>query len=232
MIEGALISRPVVSRKGIFFWLLRCLVKVRYTFFLTTVLLGWRIGSVSGIAIWIVVSFAVVLLHELGHALAARWYRQNPEIELYAMGGLTRWAWVDAMKWHDRMLISLAGPGSGFLLAGVLLLAEPPMAVLGDSRALYLARWYFLWGTLAWGAFNLLPLLPLDGGQALAAFLEHRKGGDAGRLLARKVSIATGAIGFVACILLQHTYPALLCGILAYDNYQRMRGMPGFRFPA
>jgi hypothetical protein len=42
VIEGALLSRPVASRHGIFFWLLRTLVKVRYTFFVSALLLGLR----------------------------------------------------------------------------------------------------------------------------------------------------------------------------------------------
>jgi len=55
MIQGALISAPVVSRHGIFFWLLRTIVKVRYTFFLTSVLLGMKVGSLSALLVWIVV---------------------------------------------------------------------------------------------------------------------------------------------------------------------------------
>jgi hypothetical protein len=33
VIQGALSSAPVVSRHGIFFWLLRTIVRVRYTLF-------------------------------------------------------------------------------------------------------------------------------------------------------------------------------------------------------
>jgi stage IV sporulation protein FB len=233
-VEGALISRPVVSRHGIFFWFLRSLVKVRYTFFLTTVLLGLRGASQSGwllsLGIWIVVAFAAVLLHECGHALAARYYRQKPQIELHAMGGVTSWAWVDELKWHQRIVISLAGPAAGFLLAGLVLAADRawPFAA---PRVLLIAQYQFLWATLAWGAFNLLPLMPMDGGQALAEFLEHRLGRDEGRLLARKVSIGVGVAGLGAGILANEAWAGLLCGMFAFDNYQRMKGGPGIRLP-
>ena len=86
MIEGALISAPVVSRHGIFFWLLRTIVRVRYTFFLTTVLLGLRTASVGRLLVWTVVSFLAILLHEFGHAFAARYYGQDPKIEIHGFG--------------------------------------------------------------------------------------------------------------------------------------------------
>jgi hypothetical protein len=56
-------------------------------------------------------------------------------------------------------------------------------------------------------------------------------GRDPGRLLARQVSVATGIIGLAAGILLDQAWLGLLCGVLAFDNYQRMRGLPGVALP-
>jgi hypothetical protein len=92
VIQGALISAPVVSRHGIFFWLLRTIVRVRYTFFLTSVLLGMRTASVGRLLVWTLVSFLAILLHEFGHAFAARHYGQDPKIEIHGFGGVTQWA--------------------------------------------------------------------------------------------------------------------------------------------
>jgi Zn-dependent protease len=226
MIQGALISAPVVSRHGIFFWLLRTIVKVRYTFFLTSVLLGMKVGSLSALLVWIVVSFLAILLHELGHALAARLYRQTPQIEIHGFGGLTKWAWVDELKWSQRVFISLAGPGIGFVAGGLLYLGQT-FSPGFDSYLVFLASRYFLWVTLGWGLFNLLPILPMDGGRALAEFLEHRMGQSEGRLLTRKVSIGTAAVAMVAGIGMGRVWAVILCAIFAFDNYQRMRGLPG-----
>jgi hypothetical protein len=124
MIEGALLSTPVVSRRGIFFWLLRTVVQVRYSFFLTAVLLGMRVGSLPALLVWVAVSFLAILLHEFGHALAARLYRQTPQIEIHGFGGLTKWAWVDELKWSQRVFISLAGPGIGFVAGGLAYLGQ------------------------------------------------------------------------------------------------------------
>ncbi len=230
MIEGALLSTPVVSRKGIFFWLFRCLVTVRFTFFLTAVLLGLRSRSLTGIGVWVVVVFAAVLLHELGHALVARFFRQTPRIELHAMGGTTSWAWIDELKWSQRVAISLAGPGIGFVAGGLLWLGSsivPPQ----EPYMLTLARSDFLWVSIAWGIFNLAPMLPLDGGQVVAEIAEHRLGRDRGRFVALRVSVATGVVGLAGALVLGQTWLGLVCGILAFDNYQRMRGLPGLAMP-
>lgn len=230
MVEGAVFSRPVASRHGIFFWLLRVLVTVRYTFFLTAFLLGLRSRSVGTLFVWVVVLFAAILLHELGHALAARFFGQSPQIELHAMGGTTKWSWVDELKWHQRVIISLAGPGIGFVLGGLLHLGYT-LVPAQEPYLLRVARYDFLWVTLAWGLFNLLPLMPMDGGQALAETLEHRLGSQRGRLLARKVSCVTGFIGLIVGFAMNQLWAGLLCGIFAFDNLQRIRGLPGVALP-
>jgi len=229
-ISGALLSRPVATRHGIFFWLLRTLVKVRYTFFLTSFLLGLRNRSVPTLLVWVAVVFSAILLHELGHALAARFYGQSPQISLHAMGGTTSWAWVDELKWSQRIVISAAGPGIGFVAGGLLYLGSL-LAPLNEPYLLRVAQYDFFWITLAWGLFNLLPLLPFDGGQILGETLERRLGADQGRLWTRRVSCATGFIGLAAGLLLNQLWAGLLCGLFALDNLQRMRGQPGFAWP-
>jgi Zn-dependent protease len=226
-----LISLPVLSRKGIFFWLLRTLVTVRWSFFLVSVLLGLRAGSATAVALWVPIVFIAILLHECGHAIAARHYRQQPQIELHAMGGVTKWAWLDELRWWERIVISLAGPGAGFVLGAAILAVEVwwPVEL---SRPMLIARRELLWATFAWGGFNLLPLMPMDGGKALAEFLEHRMGREPGRLLARKVSVVTGAAGFVVGATFNEAWIALMCALFALDSYQKMRGQPGFDLPA
>jgi stage IV sporulation protein FB len=178
----------------------------------------------------VVVLFVAILLHELGHALAARCYRQNPQIELHAMGGTTGWTWVDELKWYQRIVISLAGPGIGFLVGGRLYLGYA-LAPAEEPPWLHLAGQDFLWVTVAWGIFNLLPLMPLDGGHVLSETLEHRLGSQRGRLLARKVSCVTGFAGLLVGFALNQLWAGILCGVFAFDNMQRMRGLPGVALP-
>jgi stage IV sporulation protein FB len=178
----------------------------------------------------LVVVFVAILLHECGHALAARYFGQQPQIELHAMGGVTTWTWVDHLRWWNRVVISLAGPVAGFILGAVVWAVTavwPP-----ESLILHYARYQFLWVSFGWGAFNLLPLLPLDGGHVMCEYLEHKRGRDQGRVLARKVSIATGVAGLALGVAADEAWAGLLCGIFAFDNYQRMQGLPGVKLPA
>jgi len=74
-------------------------------------------------------------------------------------------------------------------------------------------------------------VIPLDGGHAMDEVLQHHLGGDRGRLLARKISIVFGFAGVVVGIYLDHIWAALLLGLYAYDNLQRLRGLPGVQLP-
>lgn len=116
---------------------------------------------------WLVVVFVSILLHELGHALVARKFGLAPSIKLYAMGGLTSWDSEVELTPSKHLLISLAGPAAGLLFGAIVFVIG--FAVLGSSHSQLLAVTYsdLLWVNIGWGIFNLLPMLPLDGGQIL-----------------------------------------------------------------
>ena len=116
---------------------------------------------------WVVVVFISVLFHELGHALVARRFGYSPQITLYSMGGLTSWSEVTEIAPQKDLAISLAGPAAGFLLGGVIFVAGPILLVAVPSELLTVAYYDLLWVNIGWGLFNLLPILPLDGGHVL-----------------------------------------------------------------
>ncbi len=67
---------------------------------------------------WMGVCFISILVHELGHALSGRWMAGGRQaIRLWAFGGL---AYSQGGRWtrKKRILMTLAGPGAGFLLFG------------------------------------------------------------------------------------------------------------------
>lgn len=139
---------------------------------------------------WVGVVFVSVLLHELGHALMGRAFGLTPEIELHGMGGLTSWSAGPRLGPGPFILISLAGPFTGILLGGAVWLAShridlSPMAsaVVGQ----------FVWVNVVWGILNLVPMLPLDGGNVLARTLDLLTGGH-GRKPAHIVSAALAAL--------------------------------------
>lgn len=130
------------------------------TFFLLLLL-----TALSGGALTLVMLFAIVVLHELGHALAARHYGiPTQAITLYPIGGVARMQ-GGRFTPHQEMVVAAAGPAVNFALAGVTLLF-PPTPLL----SLFLAY------NLGLGLFNLLPAFPMDGGRILRAFLSRRYG--------------------------------------------------------
>ena len=112
--------------------------------------------------------FGSVVLHELGHALAARWYGiETAHITLYPFGGVA--AIKDIPKEPKaELVIALAGPAvNGVLFAGLL--------------PVYLATGLWWVGALAainlaMGLFNLIPAFPMDGGRVFRALLSTQMG--------------------------------------------------------
>src|SRR5438445_1491911 len=101
------------------FSLFRIPVRVHPLFWLVALLLGMNIRPPLYVVIWVAVVFVSILVHEMGHALAIRQFGWWPSILLYTFGGLAMYqpTYRDARK---QMMILLAGPMAGFLLAGAI----------------------------------------------------------------------------------------------------------------
>ncbi len=63
---------------------------------------------------WVLCMFASVLIHELGHVLMGRAFGEPGHILLYSMGGYAMGMYDRLERWQ-RILVSFAGPGMGFL---------------------------------------------------------------------------------------------------------------------
>jgi Zn-dependent protease len=127
----------------------------------------------SDLGLWIAGSAAVLtLLHELGHAFAARATGAKAEISLDFLAGFASFVPTRPLKRWERAGISLAGPAVqiGVSLAILTVMGVNPLhrASFTDSPA-SLAIW---WTGPVMGLFNLLPILPLDGGHIVQAGLD------------------------------------------------------------
>ncbi len=111
---------------------------------------GWRM------VIYLLVAIA---LHEIGHVIAMRafGYKNVRMLFIPLFGGLATGEprESDAAK---NAMVALAGPAFGLITAAV---AAALAFVLGSPPLLV----EFAWISLLLNAFNLLPLVPLDGGQ-------------------------------------------------------------------
>lgn len=158
-----------------------------------------RAGTHQGFVQWtvLVLVFACIVAHELGHALAARRFGfQTREILLLPIGGIAQMQRMPERP-AQELLVALAGPAINVAIAGLL------GAVIGA------AGWRFgipqptpvgtfvvslFWSNVALAAFNLLPAFPMDGGRVLRALLVTRFGREHATKLA-------GRIGKVLAIL-------------------------------
>ena len=112
--------------------------------------------------------FVAVVLHELGHALAARSFGiGTAHITLYPFGGAAALE-REARTAHEELVIAGAGPA----VNGVLFLAAGLLWGLSGLRPLLV----FSALNLLLMLYNLLPAYPMDGGRMLRALLARRMG--------------------------------------------------------
>jgi Zn-dependent protease len=172
--------------------------------------------------LFIAVAFVSILVHELGHAIAGRRGRFTRN------GHLARIAW---------------GPGAGFLLfiatylALVLILSPQDAKAMAQitlfntgslSETLHLLAfireqqyWFeiasaLLWVNFWWTLINLLPVMPLDGGQIAGTFIQNRH-------KLHLIGLITAAAMVATSLFLDRTLTAAVFGFLAWQNYQQMR---------
>ena len=139
---------------------------------------GGAAAAIDGVA-FIIAIFACVILHELGHAIAARRYGiTTPDITLLPIGGLARLSRIPE-KPSEEIVIAIAGPLVNVVIAAVLLLfgahLDPAtVASIEKSAPGFLTRLAAvnIWLVL----FNLIPAFPMDGGRVLRALLAFRLG--------------------------------------------------------
>jgi Zn-dependent protease len=160
------------------------------------------VSQTAVVGIWVVLVFVSVLFHELGHALAFRAFGYASTVQLLFLGGVTTPETDRPLSWGKDVVVTLAGPLFGASL-GLLCYALLPRAISP------VAAYALFTGTVTnffWAAFNLLPILPMDGGRVSRAIL--------GRLFGRSGVVAAYALGL------------LLCAVLAYGMYHAGYGSP------
>jgi Zn-dependent protease len=174
------------------------------------------------LAIWVAVATASILAHELGHALAARAVGATADISLAGMAGLTRPRRATPFSRREDAFVSAAGPAAGLILgaaavAAVALLRWPYHTTGGFILTIS------IFTTLGWSVFNLLPILPLDGGHLLVAAL--RGAPTERQLKAARVSIAVAGLGGLLAFRAGATYEALFAALLVAQNLSLIKGL-------
>ena len=155
-------------------------VEINLSFLLLLGLVLVAFGGLAGVALVLLV-FASVLVHELGHALVARQLGVRVSgIELSFFGGAAKMVQLPRTATHE-LLIAAAGPAVSLAIGAL-----------------------FMWigyTNFVIAAFNLIPALPMDGGRILRALLTRKldfvRATDVSVSIARVVAIAFAVIGIV-----------------------------------
>ena len=148
--------------------------------------------------------FGSVLLHELGHALAAKGFGiRTRSIVLHPLGGL---ASLDRGPETptEELVVALAGPAVNAVVAG----GAAALWGAGVEPAAWL-----LAINVGMGLFNLLPAFPMDGGRVLRAALATRMSRTDATAAAVRVARGFGWL-FVATALVGQWNLALVGGFL------------------
>jgi len=208
-------------------------VEVQASFWLTTVLLGVSFlglpqspAEAAPLFVWALVVLVSVLVHEYGHAFAIRRHRIQPEIELYYLGGRTMWRALLPLRRPDFIIISLAGPFAGFLFAAVIFGANYALQKYAPGVAMRIpplgkqAIRMLLYVNVYWGLFNLIPVLPFDGGHVL----EHALGPKRVKLAAAISMIVGFGIALYA-LKEQQYWTAMIVGMSAYQSMRYLQSL-------
>jgi Zn-dependent protease len=237
------------------FRLLGIPVRVHPLFWLVSAILGWQDQHFERVVLWIGCVFISILVHEFGHGLTSKHFRDSPWILLYSMGGL---CYSERQGTRgQRLAVILAGPGAGFLLFLVTLVVwtlllgisprehlalilflivdvkPDPVALLsgfskfgqGETGMMFWAYYFLIRINLLWTFVNLLPIWPLDGGQAsqiVASVVDPRNGVRRNHILSL---VTAGILAVIAGVRTSDLFLTFFFGMFAYLNFQVLQSM-------
>lgn len=187
--------------------------------------ISYGIVLVAGVAL-------SILLHELGHALAGRyWGVPTSHIELNGLGGLCYFARPFPPERIKNITMLLAGPAANLILWQVF---DHGSDALISASAGSPDRMAFLMKHLAsinflLLIFNLMPAHPLDGGRALAQLLSKAIGYDRAMRLVAYLGLLVAA-WLVLLAFSGQFFAALIAFVLLQANLEILNTHGGPRW--
>ena len=168
---------------------------------------------------FVLIALVAIVVHELGHAFAARSQGTigTPSISLEGMAGLTRYRLQREPSRWQSMMISFAGPFAGIVL-GVIILVVAQSGVIDNTPLIDDLFLIGLFTTFGWSAFNLLPIVPLDGGHIMTDLIPGSVSVRRRRAALVSVVVATLAAVWMWIALRSLFGPAIL-GMMAFQNF-------------
>jgi Zn-dependent protease/predicted transcriptional regulator len=199
-----------------------------YVHFTFLILLAWVALSHYGAnrdptealtgVLFILALFGIVVLHELGHALAARHYGiRTRDITLLPIGGVARLERIPEDP-KQELVVAIAGPLVNVVLAVVIYFVMAVDVRLAELTSATRVGGNFLlqmfWVNVMLVIFNMLPAFPMDGGRVLRALLAMRmdyvRATQIAAAVGQAMAIAFAAWGLFAPVFGAQSNPFLL----------------------
>jgi Zn-dependent protease len=212
-------------------------VQIELFFFLTVLILGVPEQDFGAryLLLFGAVAIVSVFLQELVHALLLKWrLHTDPEIVLHYLGAAT----YNPSGYTARQKVVY------HLLPAVLVLAlvgvpariwfdSIDTPTFGESLFTWRLAYDIYFVNFWWSIANIVPVWPLDGGQALAGVTEWRSGRTNWPVV-HWVSIVVALGGGLAALIEggdDNIYVFVFAAVLAVQNFLRLRGSRGFLHP-
>ncbi|HEY2491856.1 MAG TPA: M50 family metallopeptidase [Paenibacillus sp.] len=150
----------------------------------------------TGHFIELITLFTIVLIHEMGHMSAAMIFGiRVRSVQLLPFGGVVTIEDGGKMTVWKEIVIALAGPlQNGIMIAIAMIFKE-----LGSGDGAFLS--YVIHGNAVIALFNLLPILPLDGGKITQAFVSRYIAYHSTLLWSSRISIVASSFVIVYSLL-------------------------------
>lgn len=197
-------------------------VSIQPFFWITMAFIGGALRAntpqaILELCLFILAGFISILVHELGHALSIKAYRVPTSITLQAFGGYATFP-AGSLNRKQSFLVTAAGPAIQLALAAIafgLLLAVPAIAQNPNLKEFTTTLVEI---SVVWAILNLLPVLPLDGGQLVNAVL-----GPARIKITLWITIITSVV--IAAAAFHFTKSFLLPIFLAMFGFQAFQAL-------
>ncbi|KYG32326.1 protease [Alkalihalobacillus trypoxylicola] len=184
------------------------------------------IGILTGYFKEVCMVFMIVFIHEMGHGIMATFFKWNvKKIELLPFGGVAEVEDGGNKPFKEEFLIVLAGP-----VQHIWMIALSYLLVTMDIWS-YSIHETFVQHNVMILLFNLLPILPLDGGKLLQLFCCYKKPYREGLSLTRKISFLSLITFFIFIVTFYpfHLNVWIVILFLSINNYLEWK-QKHFRF--
>lgn len=160
-----------------------------------------------------IIAMFIIIIHELAHSIISIYYGiEIIEIELFPFGGVAKTGNFMKINPFTEIAISFVGPLSNFFMLLIAIILEYHFTFQGNILI------FFAMTNLSIGLFNLLPILPLDGGRIIRAYISSKIGFKKATNIIIKLSKALCILLFIFGIYFgvrKDTY-FFLCGVAIF----------------